>query len=244
MTALGSTRHASTSASHSIRKLLRSLAGIIGIAVIVVSCSGKETSPVADTTVASDSVSLSQPSSPDLELSLLDKIGGNTTRADLVARFGADNVTDTTIYFVDGVTEPGSVLFVTDSSRRVEITWRDSVTKSRPGLVRLYGTASAWKFPHGITLGMTMSELERLNGRPFELMGFGWDYGGGISNWKGGALEDLTKSTPAITLRLNPKDPAPNEVSGERELSSDMPILKRLNPVVDRIMVTYELPSS
>ena len=204
----------------------------------------QETPPAADTTVASDSSSLPRPSPGDIQLSLIDEIGANTTRADLVARFGAENVTDSTIYFVDGMSEPGSILFANDSSRRAEITWLDSTTKARPGLIRIYGTASAWKFPHGVTLGMTMSELERLNGRPFDIMGFGWDYGGGITNWKGGALSVLNTGTPTIMLRLNAEDPAPNEVLGDKELSSELPILKRLNPVVDRIIVSYERPPS
>jgi len=35
---------------------------------------------------------------------------------------------------------------------------------------------------------VTLAEMERINGRPFGLAGFAWDYGGRVTAWRGGAL--------------------------------------------------------
>jgi hypothetical protein len=197
---------------------------------------------VSDTTIVAGDSTTPAVTSPrsDTELRVVDEISASTTRADLAARFGAENVTDTTIYLMEGETRPGSVLFAADSSRRVEITWTDSVRKSRPATIHLNGTASAWKIPHNISLGMTLSELERLNGGAFTLMGFGWDYGGTITDWKGGMLSDLRSGTPRVFLRLSLRGSAPSEVTGDREISSEHPVLRRLNPVLEEIILSYE----
>jgi hypothetical protein len=42
------------------------------------------------------------------------------------------------------------------------------------------GGACEWKAAHGITLGTSLVQLERLNRHPFTLAGFGWDYGGRV----------------------------------------------------------------
>jgi len=48
----------------------------------------------------------------------------------------------------------------------------------------------------GVRVGTSLGELNRLNGRAFEFSGFDWDfdwdYGGYVSDWKGGKLEGLT----------------------------------------------------
>jgi hypothetical protein len=184
------------------------------------------------------------PSRPsDAVLRVVDEIGANVGRTDLEIRFGPANITDTTIYLAEGETRPGSILFASDSSRRVEITWMDSAAKSRPATIHFNGTASAWRLPHDITLGMNLSELERLNGRPFKLMGFGWDYGGTITNWNGGKLEDLRTGKPRVFLRLSAGESPPASVTGDRELSSDNAILKSLDPIVERVVLSYEQAS-
>lgn len=40
----------------------------------------------------------------------------------------------------------------------------------------------AYSSKSGIKVGMTLTELEELNGKPFTFMGFGWDYGGMVTS--------------------------------------------------------------
>ena len=179
----------------------------------------------------------------DITWNLIDEIG-SAARADLAAKFGATNLVDTLIYLVEGEMQPGSVLFPADSIRRVEITWLDSGARARPATIHLNGPASVWKLPHDITLGTTLAELERLNGKPFTVMGFGWDYGGTVTDWRGGSLSGLKSGSPTVFLRLSPQgdgdSPDHSAVLGENEFASDLAAMKRLNPIVDRIVVSYE----
>jgi hypothetical protein len=223
---------------------MRSTAICALMAVALVSCTRGETPRGADTSaVAADTARLSvAPTGIDMVLNLTDEIGVGTSRTDLITKFGASNVTDTIIYGTEGERRPGSILFPRDSSRMVEITWIDTVARARPATARLRGNASAWTIPHGVTLGLALSELERLNGRPFSLTGFGWDYGGTVTDWKSGSLASLRTGTPRIFVRLSPEREAPAELSGDRELSSDLPAMKRLDPVVDEIVLSYETP--
>ena len=39
-----------------------------------------------------------------------------------------------------------------------------------------------------MTLGTRLGRLTQLNGRPFTLSGFGWDYAGTVISWNGGRL--------------------------------------------------------
>ena len=83
----------------------------------------------------------------------------------------------------------------------------------------------------------SLKDLERRNGRPFKLMGFGWDYSGTVSSWDGGNLAVLTKGPGRLILRLMPDEAGINSeeyrtVLGEGEFLSSHPAMQKLNPVV------------
>jgi hypothetical protein len=75
---------------------------------------------------------------------------------------------------------------------------------------------------YGIRPGTSIAELNRINGRSFDFFGFGWDYGGFITqNWSDGALSAMR----GLSLRLMTNQQLTREYSGDRTLRSDMPML-------------------
>jgi hypothetical protein len=122
----------------------------------------------------------------------------------------------------------------------------DPKTQTRPQRVDLHGDSGRWAVDLGIRLGMRLTELERINGGPFTLTGFDWDYGGGITNWRGGKLAHLTSDTPHVFVELLPAGTdtgaVRNAVAGDKEFSSKNPSMQQLNPHVVGISVTYVLP--
>ncbi len=78
---------------------------------------------------------------------------------------------------------------------------------------------SQWRTTHGIRRGMTLAEIEALNGRPFKLYGFGFDYGGTTLDWNGGSL-DKQAGGCTLTLRFTMREGADNAAVyvGEQEL--------------------------
>jgi hypothetical protein len=165
-----------------------------------------------------------------------------TSEADLRKRYGSNAVTPSRIELGEGLTAAGTVLFPGDSLRRLEIIWQDSTHRRTPARVILRGTRSRWGVGQGISLGSSLQELERLNGRPFTLAGFGWDYAGVVVDWNGGALDSLLTG---VKLYLNPgpaqHESAPySQVLGDRDYSSSLPAMQQLSPRVTQIFIDFE----
>ena len=142
----------------------------------------------------------------------------------------------------EGETAPGTILYPRDSLRRAEIIWRDTVTRREPARIVLRGSRSEWQVNGPISLGTSLKDLERLNGKPFTLAGFGWDYAGVIIDWQGGALDS---TLAGIKLYLDPgpaqyESPAYSQVLGDRDYSSTLPAMQQLNPRVGQIFVDFE----
>lgn len=87
---------------------------------------------------------------------------------------------------------------------------------------------------------MPLADVEARNGRPFELWGFGFDYGGTTLDWKGGALETQTGGC-TLTLRFTMREGADNAgvYIGEQSLMSDSEAMRKAAPVVDAVMLRF-----
>ncbi len=162
--------------------------------------------------------------------------------AQLVKAYGRGAVQPIRVELGEGETAPGTVLFATDSLRRLEVLWHDTVARARPARLVLRGRQSRWHLPAGVSLGTRLHELEQRNGRAFTLAGFGWDYGGAIVNWADGAL---AAQLPGVHLYLDPgaaqyQTPIYHEVLGDRDYSSSTPVMQALDPQVYQIFIDLE----
>src|SRR5258708_7372812 len=115
----------------------------------------------------------------------------NSGHLRLAQSFGVHNVDYTEVSGDDGSTLLASVLFPTDPKRRLEVLWDDDVERSGTRMIVIDGQ-STWSAQKGVHLGLPLAALEKLNGKPFKLMGF--EKGGMaiVSDWNGGALRLLT----------------------------------------------------
>src|SRR5690348_4957604 len=100
-----------------------------------------------------------------------------TALADLRRIYGEANVRVEDVDVGEGETAPGATVYPDDSLRRVQVAFRDSAG-TVPRFVTIRGDTSAWHTEAGVTLGTRLARLTQLNGRPFALLGFGWDYAG------------------------------------------------------------------
>jgi hypothetical protein len=100
---------------------------------------------------------------------------------------------------------------------------------------------SRWYTNAGVRLGSSLSDLITLNGKDFTFLGLGWDYGGGISNWKGGKLENKK-----IFVRLGIDEMTPEQekyypkIVGDSEFSSENPAARKVNPLVFEVILSKE----
>lgn len=178
-------------------------------------------------------------------------ITAKTSEAMLETLFGPDNVERVDVSLGEGFTEPGAAVYPTDATRRIEVVWQDN-TRTAPREIRLTGGSSQWRTAKGISLGSTLKELERLNGFPFRVAGFGFDYGGTITGCGRGRLamlgcagQDATQTgskSRLLVLRLSPANNARaraeyRQVLGDRDFSSGHPAMQALNPSVYQMIV-------
>jgi len=164
------------------------------------------------------------------------------TEADLARAYGAANVGQATIDMGEGETAPGTVLFPADSLRRVHVLWKDSEGRRFPDVAIFRGYRSRWIFPESVSLGTRLSDLERRNGRPFRLLGFGWDMEGLVTSWAGGRLDKALSREVKLYLApdsLGRAIPEYAEAEGDSEYSSDAPAMRRLNPTVYQIIADF-----
>ena len=168
------------------------------------------------------------------------------TESDLIKVYGKANVKRENIGLGEGETEPGTVIFPKEPVKTVGILWKDQKGRRFAREIRMMGTdhKSVWRTSQGITLGTTLKELEEINGKPFRLAGFAWDYSGTVLSWEHGKLEQELESQGRVVLRLmSNKKVAEREyesVLGEQAFRSDHPVMQKINPKVYEIIVVYK----
>jgi hypothetical protein len=175
-----------------------------------------------------------------------------TSELMLESLYQASNIQRTDVELGEGFTEPGTTLFADDPTRRIEILW-DNEDRLMPRAIRLTGASSVWHTSEGLSLGSTLKEIDSLNGFPFRLMGFGWDYGGTFVDCGRGRLTFLgcrdsadgqQRKARLITVRLGPvadarTKPEYLQVMGEKEFSSGHPAMQVLNPAIYQMIITF-----
>ena len=163
----------------------------------------------------------------------------DSSEARLVEAFGAGNVVSGEVPGPEGTTIFATTVYPDDPERSMEFGWWDDA--AREGLS--YATiALADTAPGGLEYGMSIAEAEQLNGAPFELSGFGWDYGG-YAGFLGGALGDLEGGC-RLSAGFQPTAEPPADIDmtpvyGDVLLSSDEPLLELLDARIETITIGY-----
>jgi len=189
-------------------------------------------------------------SAPDLWLILADgekgSINADTAREDLVRYYGAANVVDQDVDIGEGEMQPATFLFPQDAERRIEILWKDPDRRASPSSVEIRGKKSQWHGAHGISLGTTLLELQRINGRPFgfALVNDGTDIANEQMSWHGGSLEKDFQGAGRVILWLEGSpgnrttSNRPMDFSGE----SNTPRIRKMNLRVSSMVWIFPTP--
>jgi hypothetical protein len=167
--------------------------------------------------------------------------GRDSSHAKLAMAYQSRNVAFTAVDAASGAKVMASVLFAKDPKRRLEVWWSKPATSTDTHLIVINGQ-SDWIAPGELRLGLTLAELERLNGKPFKLLGFNKDNIATLSDWNGGQLSGLPGGCKiGISLRADPKAAASvvSAAPAERGFSSSDTALRAANPTVSEILVAY-----
>jgi hypothetical protein len=104
--------------------------------------------------------------------------------------YGSDDFVATQIDAGEGTVEEGYLLFPKTPD---EVTIRLGADK-QPALAILQYERATWYDPElpELGVGANLQDVISANGRDFIFRGFGWDYGGTVSDWRGGKLSGMS----------------------------------------------------
>ena len=166
----------------------------------------------------------------------------NATLAEIEAAFGKDNVVTGEVPGPEGTTMIATTIYPNDAQRTMQVRWWDETNATYLAGVTL---APGDTGPGGVKIGMPIEEVQAINGEPFGLMGFYWDYGGSagfdsgkLSGLPGGCYLNLQLSP---TLQVLPEDVS-SAISGDVELRSDQPEVLAAKVAVNEVNLGYAYP--
>ncbi len=157
----------------------------------------------------------------------------NSTKAAIIAAYGAENVKEDSVYVGEGFSLPGLHVFP-GTKNEMQIAYDAEMSPDKPAFIEVSGEGSDWKTTSGLKVGSTLQEVIAANGKDFKFSGFGWDYGGTVTNWEGGQLEGLL-----VRLDMTNNDMPADQFMGDREINTNDPELAKLGIKVSSISVRF-----
>jgi hypothetical protein len=167
--------------------------------------------------------------------------GKDSNHGKLAMAFQSRNVALTQVDSASGSKVMASVLFAKDPKRRLEVWWSNPANRTDTHLIVINGQ-SDWSAPGQLRLGLTLPQLEQLNGKPFKLSGFDKNNVATLTNWNGGGLAAIAGGCKVgISLRAALTAPASalSALPADREFTSTDAALRAVNPMVSEILVAY-----
>lgn len=178
------------------------------------------------------------------ELACSGAFGPDSSEARLIETFGKENVVFGEVPGAEGETMLATTVFPNDEARRFQVGWWDEENRDSIAYFTVPPNDSA---PGGVHIGQTVAEVQALNGEPFTLLGFYWDYGGSAS-FTSGKLASLPGGC-SLGVAFEPRKDLPAGVDdtpilGDREVSSTEPLLVDLDARIYDVYLSYPDPSA
>ena len=179
---------------------------------------------------------------PSLVIGCMAPFTPMTTRADLAAAFGESNVTQQTVGGPEGAQVIATIIYPNDSRRRAEVTFADAAAGTGLTGVTVRRDATEWSGPNGLKIGDPIESVERSNGGGFMLSGFGWDYGGYVTDWKGGELATQAPNCRTVARFERTANLDDTKVSGEKAHASNSKAMLAAAPRLVSFGVSWSTP--
>lgn len=176
-------------------------------------------------------------------------IAWDATEESLKKQFGAANVVYKDLGGPEGSEMMGTAVNEKVPGKTFSVVWTDDAKRANPSMIIIdpvwkdddsKPTYQDWVSPDGLKGGMSIVEVEKINGKPFKLSGFGWDYGGTVLSWEGGKLDTPTDPKCFSTVNFGPSaENAPESTMGDKEIMSNDKDVVASKPEVGRVTVTF-----
>ena len=166
----------------------------------------------------------------------------DATPATLAAHFGRENVIPETIDGPEGQPLNVTAIYPKDPDKRIEVIFANEEERTGLITVMVNQPTSLWKGPGGVGIGAGIAQVEAANGAPFQLQGFGWDYGGFVSDWKGGKLSNDTGCRLIMRFLTEGADVSPEILGDGAQPMSDDPLVRKADPKVALLGISWPAP--
>jgi len=87
---------------------------------------------------------------------------------------------------------------------------------------------------------LTLEDVETLNGKPFKLRNFDGDYGGTVTDWRGGAMEHIPGGC-RVSLRFEAAKDTSSKIYAalDEPVLSSNPKMRATHATVRQVFTTY-----
>lgn len=166
--------------------------------------------------------------------------GPDSSEALLIKTYGAQNVVTGMVPGDYDQEMLATTVFPNDPDKSMRFAWWDE--DAREGLI-FADLSPSMDGPGGAHIGMTVSEVGAINGKPFTIRGF-WQQSGGYARIEKGTLAEYDASGCFLSLGFSPAEDYPKDldvsaVSGDVTIASDEPLLEKLDTRVSLVSISY-----
>jgi hypothetical protein len=179
-------------------------------------------------------------------------ITANTVRGDLKGLFPQATLAEDELELDEGMVFPATFVAREKQPESLAIVWTTKAADAHPKQIymcrgRRRGECK-WHTAE-LSVGTKLSDIEKINGKPFSIHGFGWGYGGDVESWDGGKLEKLAclqnltvsmdgeRRDGEFTTPITSEER--NSFSGNRSIPTTNPALRKLNPAITEMLFLF-----
>lgn len=160
---------------------------------------------------------------------------------DLIGAVGGAYAEDV-VHLGEGFCAAGAVLYG-GTADEIRVAFTDD-TRELVASAAANGEGARWRTAEGVGVGTPLERLAELNGAPITFTGFGWDRGGTVVGYGGGALSSYRDATGFFVLLDATPRVADRALVGDHEVSSDHPALAAYDLRVRGLEAQWRTPRS
>lgn len=162
-------------------------------------------------------------------------ISKNFTEADIIKAYGKENVSRQEISMGEGEVATSTVVFP-KTDNEIFISWQLDKPFQVIKEILIENENSPWGTSQGVSIGTTLEELVKINGKDFQFAGFEWDYSGYTNDWQDGRI---TKSLAVFLEPTNPEAVYP-DLLGDELFPSNHPRTKAADLKVRSMIIRID----
>ena len=123
--------------------------------------------------------------------------------------------------------------------KEIEIHWKEKQAPFKTiNYLEINRPGSPYQLTNGIKIGTSLKEIEKLHGRPLNLFGLGWDYGGTFIDFGQGKLQgDIPCFGGVFSIDDSAYDAA-KDIIGDKKVSSDNPAFDKIEAKLIKIRIS------